>query len=70
MAAAFRRSRAAETSRQRTRLPWWAPALAVISFTALLAFVAGSPAASAASARQGLGPLLEFLAGLVLGGVR
>ncbi|MGY5130181.1 hypothetical protein [Streptomyces nigrescens] len=69
MSAAFRRPPAAKASRLRSRLPWWAPALSVVSFTALLALVAGPPEASAASARQGLAPLLEFLAELVRGGV-
>ncbi|MEU8914221.1 hypothetical protein [Streptomyces nigrescens] len=70
MSAAFRRPPAAKASRLRTRLPWWAPALAVVCFIALLALVAGSSEASAASARQGLTPLLELLAELVHGGAR
>ncbi|MFE1177302.1 hypothetical protein [Streptomyces sp. NPDC058773] len=69
MSAAFRRPPAAKASRLRPRLPWWAPALAVVSFLALLALVAGSPEASAASDPQGLARLLEFLAGLVQGKV-
>ncbi|AWN26545.1 MULTISPECIES: hypothetical protein [unclassified Streptomyces] len=70
MSAAFRRPPAAKASRLRTRLPWWALALPVVSFIALLALVAGSSEASAASARQGLAPLLELLAELLDGGVR
>ncbi|WP_327157601.1 hypothetical protein OHU45_29235 [Streptomyces tubercidicus] len=69
MSAAFRRSPAVSTSRLRTLLPWWAAALAVVFFIALLALVMGSPEASAASARQGLAPLLELLAGLLHGAV-
>ncbi|GAA5610294.1 hypothetical protein CP981_09035 [Streptomyces platensis] len=67
MSAVFRRSSAPGASRLRTRLPWWALALPVVSFIALLALVVGSPEASAASARQGLAPLLRILAQLLHG---
>ncbi|MFF8368239.1 hypothetical protein ACF05W_05305 [Streptomyces lydicus] len=75
MSAASSRPPAARTRRPRTRglrtpglrarLPWWAPALAVVSFTVLLALVASPSRASAASAPQGLAPLLELLARLL-----
>lgn len=53
---------------RRTRLPWWAPALPVISFTVLLVLAASPTAARAASAPQGLPPLLELLAGILRAG--
>ncbi|REK91694.1 hypothetical protein DY245_03155 [Streptomyces inhibens] len=65
MSAVFSRSPAAKAHRLRKRLPWWALALPVVSFIALLALVASPSEASAASAPQGLAALLEFLAGLV-----
>ncbi|MCZ1010638.1 hypothetical protein [Streptomyces lydicus] len=52
----------------RMRLPWWALALPVISFTALLIVVTGPAEARAASAPQGLVALLELLARIVRGG--
>ncbi|BDH11023.1 MULTISPECIES: hypothetical protein [Streptomyces] len=68
MSAASRRSPSAKASRRRTRLPWWAPALPVISFTVLLVLAASPTAARAASAPQGLPPLLELLAGILRAG--
>ncbi|MFI0709054.1 hypothetical protein ACH4SK_00115 [Streptomyces inhibens] len=68
MSAVFSRSPAAKAHRLRKRLPWWALALPVVSFIALLVLVASpsaASAASAASAPQGLAALLEFLAGLL-----
>ncbi|MFF8788442.1 hypothetical protein [Streptomyces sp. NPDC015125] len=58
----------APRSRLRMRLPWWALALPVISFAALLILVAGPARASAASAPQGLAALLELLVRIVRGG--
>ncbi|MFU9034180.1 MULTISPECIES: hypothetical protein [Streptomyces] len=49
----------------RARLPWWALALPVVSFMALLAVVASPARASAASAPQGFAVLLEYLAGIL-----
>nr|WP_310727328.1 hypothetical protein [Streptomyces sp. N2A] len=49
----------------RARLPWWALALPVVSFLALLAVVASPARASAASAPQGFAVLLEYLAGIL-----
>ncbi|WP_326621720.1 hypothetical protein OG863_31050 [Streptomyces decoyicus] len=69
MSAASRRSPSATAPRRRTRLPWWAPALPVISFTVLLVLAASPTAARAASAPQGLPPLLELLAGTLRAGV-
>ncbi|MGX1854174.1 hypothetical protein [Streptomyces sp. NPDC055299] len=68
MPAAFRRSPAAGTLRLRPRLPWWALALPVVCFVALLALVAGSSRASAADVPQGLAALLEILARIVRSG--
>ncbi|MFF8903044.1 hypothetical protein ACF082_36900 [Streptomyces lydicus] len=75
MSAAFSRPPAARTRRPRTRglrtrglrarLPWWALALPVVSFTVLLALVVSPSRASAAGAPQGLAPLLELLARLL-----
>lgn len=65
MSAAFSRSPAAKAHRLRTRLPWWALALPVVSFIALLALVASPSVASAASPPQGLAWLLEILARIV-----
>jgi len=67
MPAVFRRSPAARAQR-RVRLPWWAVALPVVSFVALLALVADSSPASAAGVPQGLTALLEILAGIVRSG--
>ncbi|WP_419836795.1 hypothetical protein [Streptomyces bugieae] len=49
----------------RARLPWWALALPVVSFMALLALVASPARASAASAPQGFAVLLEYLVGIL-----
>ncbi|WP_324604612.1 hypothetical protein [Streptomyces sp. NRRL S-337] len=49
----------------RARLPWWALALPVVSFMALLAVVASPARASAASAPQGFAVLLQYLAGIL-----
>ncbi|RXS77587.1 hypothetical protein EST92_21595 [Streptomyces sp. TM32] len=68
MPAVYRRSPAASAPRRRARLPWWAVALPVISFVALLTLVAGSSRASAAGVPQSLGPLLEILARIVRSG--
>ncbi|MFJ6792538.1 hypothetical protein [Streptomyces angustmyceticus] len=68
MPAASSRSPAARAPRLRARLPWWAPALAVLSFAVLLTLVASPAEARAVSVPQGLGPLLELLAALVRGG--
>ncbi|GAA2317530.1 hypothetical protein OHT20_29875 [Streptomyces caniferus] len=68
MPAAPRRSPAAKAARLRMRLPWWALALPVVSFAALLILVASPAEARAASVPQGLGPLLELLAKIVRGG--
>ncbi|MFG2832946.1 hypothetical protein ACGFWI_36735 [Streptomyces sp. NPDC048434] len=68
MSAASSRSPAAKASRLRMRLPWWALALPVVSFAALLMLVASPAEARAAGAPQGLAPLLELLATLVRGG--
>ncbi|MEU6332556.1 hypothetical protein ABZ851_35720 [Streptomyces sp. NPDC047049] len=70
MSAASRRPAAAEARRPRRRmcLPWWALALPVISFVALLAVVTAPAEARAASAPQGLVALLELLARIVRGG--
>ncbi|MEU5210481.1 hypothetical protein [Streptomyces sp. NPDC020742] len=72
MPAAFRRSPAGPASRLpgsglRARLPWWALALPVVSFTALLVLMlAASPSrASAPSVPQSLAPLLEILLRIV-----
>jgi len=75
MSAAFSRPPAARTRGLRTpglrtrglraRLPWWALALPVVSFTVLLALVVSPSRASAAGAPQGLAPLLELLARLL-----
>ncbi|MFD8330577.1 hypothetical protein [Streptomyces lydicus] len=75
MSAAFSRPPAARTRRPRTRglrtpglrarLPWWALALPVVSFTVLLALAVSPSRASAAGAPQGLAPLLELLARLL-----
>ncbi|MGW1379049.1 hypothetical protein ACWD6P_32935 [Streptomyces sp. NPDC002446] len=63
--AAFSRSPAPGARRLLRPLPWWALALPVASFIALLALVAGSSEARAASAPQGLAWLLETLARIV-----
>ncbi|GES34452.1 hypothetical protein AB0G60_33280 [Streptomyces angustmyceticus] len=68
MPAASSRSPAAKAPRLRTRLPWWALTLPVLSFALLLALVASPAEARAVSVPQGLGPLLELLAALVRGG--
>ncbi|MFF7233399.1 hypothetical protein SAMN06272775_5521 [Streptomyces sp. 2323.1] len=68
MPPVFRRSPAARAQRRRARLPWWAVALPVVSFVALLALVAHSSRASAAGLPQGLAPLLEILARIVRSG--
>ncbi|MFH8751232.1 hypothetical protein ACH4GK_40730 [Streptomyces rimosus] len=49
----------------RTGLPWWAVALAVVSFVTLLIVMTAPSPAHAVSASQGLAPLLEFLARVV-----
>ncbi|MFD8547013.1 hypothetical protein [Streptomyces sp. NPDC059649] len=48
-----------------TRLPWWALALPVVSFVALLVLVASPARASAASAPQGFAVLLEYLVAIL-----
>ncbi|MDT0459882.1 hypothetical protein RM550_29875 [Streptomyces sp. DSM 41527] len=70
MSAASSRPAAAKARRPRLRmrLPWWALALPVISFTALLTVVTSPAEARAASAPQGLVALLELLARIVRGG--
>ncbi|MER0479078.1 hypothetical protein ABR737_12155 [Streptomyces sp. Edi2] len=70
MSAASSRPAAAEARRPRLRmrLPWWALALPVISFAALLILVAAPAEARAASTPQGLVALLELLARIVRGG--
>ncbi|MFI9049998.1 hypothetical protein [Streptomyces sp. NPDC053427] len=66
MSAAFRRPSARQAPRLRRRLPWWALALPVISFVALLALIsAPSPAHAAEAAPSVLAPLLDILARLV-----
>ncbi|MGW7578814.1 hypothetical protein [Streptomyces sp. NPDC054765] len=70
MSAAFSRSPAAKACRLRARLPWWALALPVVSFTALLLLVASAGEAGAASAPQGLAALWDLLASIVRGGAR
>ncbi|MEU7198776.1 hypothetical protein [Streptomyces sp. NPDC045470] len=49
----------------RTGLSWWAVALAVVSFVALLGVMTAPSTAHAVSASQSLAPVLEFLARLV-----
>ncbi|MFG2291535.1 hypothetical protein ACGFOU_36350 [Streptomyces sp. NPDC048595] len=66
---AVSRSPAVKARRLRTRLPWWALALPAVSFTALLALVAGASEAGAVSPPQGLTWLLEALARIVPIGV-
>ncbi|MFH9422443.1 hypothetical protein [Streptomyces sp. NPDC017529] len=46
----------------RTGLPWWALALAVVSFVTLLCVMAAPSSAHAVSPSQSLAPVLEFLA--------
>ncbi|MFH8569922.1 hypothetical protein [Streptomyces sp. NPDC017993] len=65
MSAVFRRPSPPRTRGLRIPLPWWALALPVASFAALLVLMASSSPATAASARDGLAPLLEFLARVV-----
>ncbi|MEV5599329.1 hypothetical protein [Streptomyces sp. NPDC052496] len=48
----------------RTGLPWWAVALAVVAFVALLVVMTAPSPAHAVSASQGVAPVLEFLARL------
>ncbi|QHC21854.1 hypothetical protein [Streptomyces sp. GS7] len=68
MSAAFHRPSAAKAPGLWEALPWWALALPVVSFIALLVLVANPGEASAAGAGsvpQGLAPLLDFLARVV-----
>lgn len=65
MSAAFSRLSAPKPRSPRSRLPWWAPALAVASFVVLPALISSPAEASAASASQRLAPLLDFLARIV-----
>lgn len=65
MSAAFSRLSAPKPRSPRSRLPWWALALPVASFVVLLALISSPAQATAASASQGLAPLLEFLARIV-----
>ncbi|MEV0370957.1 hypothetical protein AB0I10_14165 [Streptomyces sp. NPDC050636] len=65
MSAAFSRLSAPKPRSLRSRLPWWALALPVVSFVVLLALISSPAEASAASASQRLAPLLEFLARIV-----
>lgn len=65
MSAAFGTSSAEKARGLRIRLPWWALALPVVSFVALLTLLAGSAEARAASAPQSLAALLEYLARFV-----
>ncbi|MFG2142032.1 hypothetical protein [Streptomyces sp. NPDC048650] len=66
MSAAFRRPPAAPATGLRARLPWWALALPVLSFVALLALLASpSPASAADAARSGPAALLDILARLL-----
>ncbi|MCK7621893.1 hypothetical protein MUU72_01925 [Streptomyces sp. RS10V-4] len=68
MSTAFRRPSAVPVPRRRTAPPWWALALPVVSFTALLVLVAHpgqASAAAAARAPESLAPLLDLLAHLI-----
>ncbi|UQA96207.1 hypothetical protein [Streptomyces halobius] len=65
MSAAFSRLSAPKRRSQRSRLPWWALALPVLSFAVLLVLISSPAEASAVRASQRLAPLLEFLAGMV-----
>ncbi|MFH8406398.1 hypothetical protein ACH4FX_16655 [Streptomyces sp. NPDC018019] len=65
MSAASSRPSVPRSPGARTGLPWWAVALAVVSFVTLLTVMAAPSTAHAVSASQSLAPVLEFLARLV-----
>ncbi|KIZ17945.1 hypothetical protein [Streptomyces natalensis] len=66
MSTALRSRSAAEAPGLRRRLPWWAPALPVLSFVALLALISSpSPASAADAFRSAPAALLGILARLV-----
>ncbi|GCD38662.1 hypothetical protein OEIGOIKO_06478 [Streptomyces chrestomyceticus JCM 4735] len=65
MSAVSSRPSAPRRPGTRTGLSWWAVALAVVSFGALLAVMTAPSTAHAVSAPQSLAPVLEFLARLV-----
>ncbi|UNO42813.1 hypothetical protein [Streptomyces sp. MST-110588] len=64
MSAASGRSDIPTARGLRVRLPWWALALPVVCFGALLALIAAPSQAQAASLSQGLTSLIQFFARL------